>query len=177
MISIEDLRVHLRAGVSDDGYIEALEVGAVAHVERETGRYFGAVASDTEYLVGTGGVKLWLKEAPDETTNPVAVNEAANPGATQTTITAGNDDGFLVRGPRLVRKNGFAWTLGYEYEVAYDRGYAAGSEPDDIRQAVQAIVGLWYERRVPLPKIGEIVTATVPHHAQAILNSWTRLHV
>lgn len=175
MIAVADLLTHVRARSSESDYLTALELAAVAHVERGTGRYYGSVAATTEYIEGNGTRDLWLAEAPAASPAPV-VTEAVYPGATTTTIDPDGAAGYLVRGLRLVRKNGLVWSLGYEYAATYTRGYAPGSEPADIRHCVKMIVAHWYERRIPMPKVGENLAFPVPLHAQSIINANRRLH-
>lgn len=173
MIDVGDLRVHTRARSSEDAYLTALELSAVAYVEKQTGRFFGVAAATTEYIVGSGGVNLWLKEEPAASPTPV-VKERVVPGGTATTITAADASGYLIRGMKLVRKAGLGWARGYEYEVAYTRGYASGAEPADIRHLVTIVVAHWYERRIPVPKVGETFTFPVPQHAESIIQAWRR---
>lgn len=172
MLIFDELRDELNVdSTSETDYVEALEASAVAYIEKRTNRYFGPVAQTTEYVIADGSTKLWLAEAPS--TLPASVIERAFPGATSsTTITAAADDGYTQRGICLVRK-GYIWSPGFEYEVTYERGYASGEEPADIRQAVAQLVGHWYENRLPVGDIGVSATA-LPHHVDATLRAWTR---
>lgn len=155
MISTTDLRVWLGIDAGDTTYdkiLGDLEPRAVALLQRESGRYFGAVASTTEYLAGRGTPDLWLAEVPvGDPAIPATVIQRSGPGARETTITAVDDDGYVLRTSdreaRLVRKSGYVWTEGQEFEVTYDRGYAAGSEPGDVLQAVIDIVTRTFKRR------------------------------
>lgn len=175
MISVDDLKLALRVThTAEDDYITALEAAAVGYIERFTGRTFSAEVEVTEYLWGRGTDTLVLRETPGGT---LTVVERATPGATGTTIAAGDEDGYLVRGRKLVRKNGHAWYRGYEYAATYTQGYAAGSEPDDIQNLVKQIVAHWYERRIPMPTVGEVFTFPVPHHVDAVLWTWRRQRV
>lgn len=173
MISLAKLKAALRITAStDDGYLVDLEVQAVSFVERETGRYFGAVASVTEYLIGGGTDTLFLSEAP--AAPPTTVTERTYPGGDATTITAADADGYVLRGTmKLVRKGGGIWARGYEYEVTYDRGYAAEAEPGEIRMLVTDLVAYWYEERVPVASLGS-GAEPLPLHASKILASWRR---
>jgi hypothetical protein len=152
MIVLADLKVELDIDASDysfDAYLAALEPRAVAYVEMRTHRYFGPVASVTEYLRGQGIRELWLLNLP--ATVPTSVIERAYPGATETTITAANTDGFVVRTDVreawLVRKGGYLWTRDYEYQVTFTRGYAAGDEPGEIRQLVIDLIASRFAMR------------------------------
>jgi hypothetical protein len=142
MILLADLKVELDIDAGEtafDAYLSAIEPRAVAYVEARTARYFGVVQDTTEYLVGGGNRKLWLDSIPS--TNPTSIKEREYPGATEITITPLADDGYVVRSEVrsawLVRKGGYVWQSGYEYEtVGLKRGYAAGDEPGEIRQLV-----------------------------------------
>ena len=172
MIGTSELMNALRCSKSEAAgdYVTGLEAAAVAYVERKTNRSFSTSGERTEILLGNGRRDLWVAESID-TGETVTITETSYPGATPVTITASEGNGYEVRGTKLVRKGGFSWTRGYEYTVTYTAGYTAGEEPDDIRQAVTALVTLWYERRLPLTKTAE---AEVPKHLDSILRSWRR---
>jgi hypothetical protein len=171
MIGRDELRAIIRETRSThDVYLAALESAAVDHLERETGHYFGDPKAVTLTLVGDGTPVLWLRDLIHGASAPATVDQRSSPAASATTITASASDGYVVRGDsisKLVRKAGLVWLLGYEYEVTFDRGYDA--PPPSARQFVSFCVAHWFERRVPLPKVGETLTADVPHHASALL--------
>lgn len=173
MLTAEELREAFRATADDEAYLTALEANAVAYVQRRLGWYIGASEAVTEYLDGSGTERLWLSDTPS--TGPTEAVQRTSPGASDSsTITASATDGFLVRGRKLVRKNGLAWVRGYEYQLAYTRGYASGAEPDDVRMMVQTLTGHWFERRIPVPKIGEVHTFPVPHHLDSLIQAARR---
>lgn len=172
MISLADLKLAIRAktGSAEDDYLTALEAAAVAYLERETHRYFGAAANATEWHRGMGTSTLFLREAPSAI--PTTVTERVDPGDQDpTTVTASASDGYTLRGRRLIRKDG-VWVRGYEYEVTYARGYASGAEPADVRQAVTQLVALAYEQRLPL--VVGTVAFPVPHSVQRVIDTWRR---
>lgn len=150
MISVASLKKHLRIEhiTTDDAYLADLEAAAVAFVERETGRYFGSVGARTEYVTGLGTDTMWLRESPILSTPIVAgdmtVLERADPGDPGTAIVVATD--FVVRGSRLVRIDD-VWTRGYEYQVTYNAGNAAGAVGEEIQNAVRSLVALWYTHR------------------------------
>lgn len=163
MILIDDLRPWLDASdVSHDALMVAIEAGVVDGVQRDTGYYFGPVASTTEIVIGDGGPKLRLRALPVAVTGPPAVAalpatvaERCYPGDDATTITAADDDGYELRSLAdpttpplawLVRKAGGIWGRGVEYTVTYNRGYDAGEEPASIRQLVIGLCKLEWER-------------------------------
>lgn len=154
MITLPDLKDWLEVeGDEADDLLTSLEARAVEFVERETGRYFGALENVTEILCGDGGGKLRLAEVP--TSIPASVQERAYVGADATTITASDDDGYELRTltlpssnlAYLLRKGGCVWARGFEYSVTYERGYAAGDEPGDIRQLVLDLVQVKWAMR------------------------------
>lgn len=146
MIELLELRDWLEAPSSHDALVVALESRAVDFVERTIGRFFGATGTEhIEVFQGQGTNLLWLNDPPDSVTS---VEERQAIGDSWTAITEGDDDGYEVRGVRLLRKSGYTWQLGWEYQVTYDFGYAAGSEPGEIRQLVLDLVKLKYDERV-----------------------------
>ncbi len=153
MIAIEELRSWLgnpdESGVT--ALLEALEEMAVDLVQDETGRFFGAVETRTEYIDGDGTRELHLNENPAAITS---VDQRRLIGDTFQTITEGNSDGFEIRAPesevgrvKLLRKAGLGWADGYEHRVIYEFGYATDAEPARIRQAVLDLVALKYHGR------------------------------
>ncbi len=153
MIAIDDLKEFLghpdADGVTD--VLTVLEAMAVELVQDETGRYFGAEVTRTEYIDGDGTRDLHLAENPTAITS---VGQRRHIGDSYTTITEGNTDGFEIRAPtsgsgraRLLRKGALGWYEGYEHRVIYEFGYTAGAEPDRIRQAVTDLVALKWNSR------------------------------
>lgn len=135
MISIPDLTSYLdldSQSAADDVALRDLERRAVAIVEQETGRHFGPNETFVEILVGHGTQELYLNEIPAAITT---LEERAQVGDSWTAITD-----FELRGSRLIRTAGNAFTAGYEYRATYDFGYAAGEEPGAIRQLVMKLV-------------------------------------
>ena len=162
MIALSDLKEWLGVTVSTyDTMLTALEARAVAFVEKQTGRYFGAVEAIEWELRGDGSEKLWLPESPVKTDGTAAavadlvVVYRGWPGDDETTLTHSDDDGFLLRSsqrgrfPRwwLHRKGGELWWCGYEYDVTTKRGYATSGEPGDIRQLVLDLCALKWNLR------------------------------
>ena len=153
MIAIETLKAWLghpdEEGVTE--VLTALETMAVEFVQDETGRYFGAEVTRTEFIEGDGTGALHLAENPTAITS---VGQRLHIGDSYTTITEGNSDGFEIRAPtagsgraRLLRKGSIGWYDGYEHRVIYEFGYAALAEPERIRQAVMDLVALkWHSR-------------------------------
>lgn len=123
------------AGI-DPGVLGDMIARATAFVESQTRWYFGEPTEITEYLSGSGGRFLRLKQRiADE--DYVTVTEAPHAGGTATAIDAG---AFAIRldgqASALVRTDGACWIRGYEYAVAYQQGFDAEEIPDDIQQLV-----------------------------------------
>jgi hypothetical protein len=127
------------SGSDDDALLTALIARVVAFLQVQTGRYFGESDSHTEYLPGTGTADLWLNEPADDITS---VHERSYAGETWSEITEGDDDGFELRGRRLLRKGWASWSRDREYRVIYEFGYATG--PEDVRQLALDLVSLKY---------------------------------
>ena len=128
-----------------------LETMAVQFVEDETGRFFGASATKTEYIIGDGSRDLYLNE---NATAITSVGQRRLIGDSYETITEADTDGFEIRAPRsdsgrarLLRKGSLGWYDGYEHRVIYEFGYATDAEPTRIRQAVKDLVALKYHSR------------------------------
>lgn len=154
MISLSTLKALLDIEQTETAYDELLaemEEQAVAHIERATGRYFRSVGEVTAVVRSDGGSMLWLPEPP--VGDPTALAEIEYPGATETEMAVTTD--YLVRRssespPRegwLERAGGNYWSNGYTYTVTYERGYAAGQEPGEVRRAVMDLVRLWFRSR------------------------------
>ena len=131
--------------------LTTLETMAAQLVEDETGRFFGAEETRTEYIIGDGTRDLHLAENPSAITS---VGARRYIGDSFETITEANTDGFEIRAPRsdsgrarLLRKASLVWTDGFEHRVIYEFGYATNSEPERIRQAVMDLVALKYHGR------------------------------
>lgn len=132
--------------------LTVLETMAVEFVEDETGRYFRTLIAHTEFIIGDGTRELRLNE---DATAITSVGRRRLIGDTFETITEGDTDGFEIRPPQnqpsgratLLRKGALTWLDGYEHQVVYNFGYAAGSEPLRIRQAVKDLVALKFHGR------------------------------
>lgn len=143
--------LRLRAGdTSRDDDLDAVIAAAIDHIQKATGRYFGEDgASMTEYLTGNGTVTLFLKEAPstaDDAT--ITITEKEYPNSAGTVIEADDDEGYIVRGRKVLRCGGAVWDKGFEYQVEYD--VAATAAPDDVLQAVLALAAyFWRTNQAP----------------------------
>jgi hypothetical protein len=153
MIPVAEIKAYLGiepGNGADDPALHELSLNALAFVESQTRRYFGAVAEHEEILTGESSRRLWLSEAPVEppadpdypTVAPlVTVEERALPGAEPVAV----EDFQLRRNGAeayLVRTLGGVWLRDYEYTVTYWRGYDQLELPGDIRQLVLDLVSV-----------------------------------
>lgn len=140
MIDVSVLAAWVGASTSDYGMLEELEAQVVAQIERETGRYFGAVEEVTEILDGSGINRLWLSEVPVEVLSVLTVTVTeVTPVGDETVITdyTVRSDGFEGW---LERDDALEWNSRYKYHVTYDRGYEEDAAPADIRGLVMSEV-------------------------------------
>lgn len=124
-------RFELYTGAAPTAQDELLYEYAIAFLEGETTRYFGAHEEVTEYLRGSGSSRLWLKEPPvsgDGIDAPTL--DTRNVGADWDAVDA---DAWEVRGRVLVRTDGAQWLRTHEYRATYTRGYEV--LPTDVEQA------------------------------------------
>lgn len=157
-----------------DEYLAGLERAAIAYVQRKTGWYWGSAEDVTVHLRGMGSPDLWLPDHASDVGevvqwSPYGVDQTIDASEYALRLEPGSTHGI-----RLVRRSGI-WHPGVEYAVTYTRGYAEGAEPEDIRQAVTALVALWYEQRLPV-SLG-MAAAPVPDHVAAILAAHRRVMV
>lgn len=153
MVDLDSLRERLNIAADehgDDDIIEQMERAAVDIVQTHTRYSYTATGEIVEYVTGLGTRDLYLSHPPVATDpdygaiEDIAVLEHAAPGDDGTEIDAAASDGFVLRDSRLVRKAGGVWTLGTEYRVTYNGGYAADGEPAAVREAVMQIVAYLY---------------------------------
>lgn len=190
MIPLRELKDALRIEedqTATDADLVRLEAAAVAHVERETGRHFGAPEQRTEVLTGAGQTVLWLLDTPRSIESVTLVG---TPSGTMSQPVP--PEFYTVRGREVVgvgRWGAASWP--HQVEVVYTAGYDIVSEarppgtngpddpgepanvaaPADIRHAVRQLVALW--REVGLPVALGTVAPPVPANAQRIIDNWT----
>lgn len=144
ILDLADVKRQLRVTTdADDQMLKDLIDRGVEFVERESGFYFGVPKDHTEYVRGNGTDTLFLSDRI--ATAPTQVKERPYPGGTDTTILAGDQDGFVVRDGRALRRKAGVWYYGYEYEITYKRGYTASQAPGWVEQAVIRFVRLHYQ--------------------------------
>ena len=164
MIPLHVLGQYLRVEDASQGdLIEELERAAVAFVERETGRYFGPVQMVTEFFSGVAGQAILLR---DEPTGAVTVEESTGTG--WVTVTDYTRTGRFLY-------HTVAWSPYVDIRVTYQRGYAEGKEPGDIRGAVLQMTVHLYENRLPVA-MGTIA-GDVPLSVNDVIRKHRRLSV
>ena len=151
-----------------DDYLVALEAAAVSYVQRRTGWYWGPEQEVEITLCGSGTRDLWLPDHASEVSRVVEWSVYGVDNELPAESYALRLEPGSTHGLRLSRRDGELWLPGYEYAVTYTRGYEAGTEPEDIRQAVIGLVALWFEVRLPIVMAG-MSSAPVPDHVAAIL--------
>ena len=139
MIPLATLKLALRVSHdTDDNYILELEERAVARVMGPAYADSGVIE---EVVTGGGGSALWLSHPASAITTVVSREYA---GGDETAIAADDAEGFELRGSALYRGGGAVWDSDLEYVVTY-----TPAAPAEAAQAVESLVVLWYERRLP----------------------------
>lgn len=145
MIPANELRVYVRATAADDQVLAQLELGAVAFIENDTGRYFGAPAETVETISGPMAGSLWLSDKPaidPDTGDPLLVVEEWS-GSVWSVVVASD---YRIVGNALVSTG--VWTYGTNnYRATFTRGYEEGAEPADIRDLVMQLVASKWKAR------------------------------
>lgn len=135
MITVDRVAKYTGATEAQVPLLASLRDYALAYLEGETHRYFRDSREFTEYLVGTGTVRLWLREPPVETyEDEVIVDGRRMGGAWEEVID------FEVRGRSLIRDLGVSWDRRAEYRVTYTAGYVEDALPSDVEEAVMELV-------------------------------------
>jgi hypothetical protein len=178
MLPLDDVKTWLKIPLADttyDALLQDMEERAVATLQRILGRYFGPNGATTEREFGDRTNRLWLLEVPTVTTTATtfAVTERAEIGDTGTALMATAADGYELRAVGneawLARKGGHTWLQGYEYTVAYRRGYlfpatattGGHAPPGDIEQLLLDLIALKWNQ---LGKQG-IVSETIDNYS------------
>lgn len=185
MIELELIKTQIKhtlpgSDPTEDELIEQYERGAVAHVQKRCGRYYGPPVDDTEFVAyGDGSAMLYL---PERVSAIATVTQRLYQGDAGTSILTGASDGWVLRLPTglsygnlLVRKGGSVWYSGFEYLISGTIGYPAGEEPYNVRQAVLFLAAHWYVNRIPVA-LGT-VAPEIAHTLDELLRYETRIAV
>lgn len=168
MIDESSLRAALRdPPAADLEYLRQLRDAALAHVEKLTGKWYGAARDQAVTLEGKGSRTLWLPGPLLQGYEEVTVAERAYPGGDPRTILEDDSDGWEIRGSTLLRHGGAVWWSGWLYDVTYQQGATEASVPADVGRWIQETVAGWYEVRLP---VGDAVSV-VPTGAEAIMQT------
>jgi hypothetical protein len=142
VIPVDELRDYVKAKDADEPILEKMELAAVAFVERETGRYFGEPAPIAEVFSGAYAGPLYLSESP--AADPALVLEYFD-GTSWSTV---DSSSYTIDGSAIWPAASTLWIYGHRnYRATYTRGYVAGEEPADIRQAVMDLVATKWKGR------------------------------
>lgn len=143
MVPLSELKDWLDVtGTDDDNLLTNMEKRAVAFLEEQTNRYFGAERTVVEIVSGAGDDVLWLREPPVSITS-VERRDAIGTGWETVDSTYYELDPINQR--KLFRLGGYVWAKGRRnYKITYKDGYATGSEPLDVYQAVIDLVAAQY---------------------------------
>lgn len=145
MLSLSDIKDWLgipSATTTYDTILTNLETRAVAFLENQTDRYFGAPLEFTEILDGNDRDELWLREEPN-VIRSVAYRDSLNNAWIEYDVQAD----YEQDGRRLLRLDD-TWPRGRRnLKVVYVAGYSAGNEPDDIKQALFDLIALKFRGR------------------------------
>jgi hypothetical protein len=145
VISVSELKALLSiAGTGQDAWLLEVERNAVAFIETQTGWYFGPPQEGyVDIVTAVDPRDLWLTAHPADLDDIEMVEERRWPGDDPVEIELGEfEPRVRDRWTRLVRLGRATWKAGHEYSVPFDRGYAAGEEPGDIRQLVIDLVAV-----------------------------------
>lgn len=171
MISTADLQDWMKAEDVDAPVLRILEEAAIKTVQKQTGRYWGVTATQTEIIrfvswplplanAPIGGVLTSLEQWNG---NAWAVVDAVN---------------YYVDGCFIWPNASYTWPPSYQYpysplrfRVIYQAGYTVNPTdadvwpaPEDIRQAIRLLVGHWFENRE------SVIIGTTSSEVQQSLN-------
>lgn len=141
MLTVADIKsaLQIKPGVTKfDQRLEDLERAAVAFMEEVTFNRFQTPAERRVVVSGPAGSVLWLVEVPAQ--GSVTVEHRIS---TFEDWTAVAEDDVRVEGRRIILRHG--WTKGcLNYRVTWTAGFEAADVPVQVREAVLALVRMWF---------------------------------
>lgn len=159
MFTAAQLKAYLGTGVlsaAEEAVLVDCEVAAVALVQKATGRFLGASESVTYYIEAGEGLSLFV---PDELS---AVSAVSYRGTVLDAWTDFVSTEYELHGNEIMRIDGLEWPAGRAtVKVTGTRGYAAGAEPEPIRQLVKDLVN-WQFRAGRKLALDEGTLSSVP---------------
>lgn len=176
-LTLAELKLHLRVtGSADNDYITSLGTAARRRVEEITGR---ALINQTWYLYADEWPscdRFRLPKAPLSSVTSVTYYDT---DGTQNTFSASSWDPDTNATPgEVVLTYGSVWPsttmrpnspIVIEYVAGY--GASGSSVPEELKQAIYLMVGLWYAYREPIVT-GSIVS-TIPEIIPDLLAPYT----
>lgn len=177
-LTLAELKLHLRVtGSAEDDYITALGKAARRRVEEITGR---ALINQTWYLYLDAWPtcdRIRLPRAPLSSVTSVTYYDTD--GTTANTFSAASWDADTNPTPgEVVLTYGSVWPsttmrpnspIVVEYVAGY--GAAGSAVPEELKQAIYLMVGLWYAYREPV--IAGTSVAQVPNIIPDLLAPYT----
>ena len=151
MISDAVLLDWMKADAADTATLRLLEQAAIKAVQKQTGRYWGATATQTEII----RFKSWPLPLKNDPIGGAITSLEQWDGAAWALVAASN---YYVDGSFIWPNATYTWPPSYLYplsplrfRVIYQAGYTATGDvwpaPDDIQMAVKLLVGHWFENR------------------------------
>lgn len=163
LVTLANAKTYLGvSGSGDDATITDMIEAATEAMEQFTGRHLDSTTI-TEYLNGTGGRLLWLKEPAESITN--LWNDSAHAWGAATLVDA---DDYLLTGCEVDYLD-HIWSEGRRnIKVTYKAGYA--TMPDDLQHACKVQVAkLYSEWQVAKKGLNVLASHTVQGWSQAFL--------
>lgn len=154
MISTADLQDWMKAEDVDAPVLRILEEAAIKTVQKQTGRYWGVTATQTEIIRFVS----WPLPVANAPIGGVLTSLEQWNGNAWALVDASN---YYVDGCFIWPNASYTWPPSYQYpysplrfRVIYSAGYTVDASdadvwpaPDDIKQAVRHLVGNWFENR------------------------------
>jgi len=186
MISDAELLDWMKADAADTATLRALEQAAIKAIQQQTGRYWGATATQTEIVRFRGIVpgSWWPLVLKSDPIGGVITSLEQWDGSAWALVDATN---YYVDGSLIWPNASYTWPASYlmypyvqvRFRVIYSAGYTAAGDvwpaPEDIQQAVKLLVGAWYENRESV--VVGTTAAEVPMSVQMLLAAQTRVSV
>ena len=189
MISDAVLLDWMKADAADTATLRALEQAAIKAIQQQTGRYWGATATQTEIVRFRGIVpgSWWPLVLKSDPIGGVITSLEQWDGSAWALVDATN---YYVDGSLIWPNASYTWPASYlvypyvqvRFRVIYSAGYTVDvgdpnvwPAPADVQMAVKLLVGSWYENRE------SVVVGTsgfeVPQSVQMLLSAQTRVSV
>jgi hypothetical protein len=182
VIELDELKLQLGLSTTSeyDELLELLEPDAISFISERSGAYIGEPESTLEYRDGGNGVSMIL--ASDPILELESIETRSGVSLTGGSVAWATEDlaDYLVVDRRIESLVGVFPPGQSNVRITYKRGYAIGSEPGFVRQAVKELVEQWFRDRVtatggiaPRPE-SELVS--VPRTVELAIQKLNRFH-